>query len=287
MIGAIRLQELRPEHIQKLYNDKAAAGKSAQTIRHIHKVIHGALDQALKNRMIQTNVSEATTLPKIVQREIRTLTPEEQAKFLQVLAQNRLGAAFLLLLGTGLRRGELLGLECQDVDLEKATIYVRQELVWTKEKGFTFQEPKTEKSKRLVPLPQVVLEALRGHQQKMEAEGHYAPRAPVFCTAAGTPIIPRNFNRTFASLCRKAGIEGVNLHALRHTFATRLLEMGENLKVVQELLGHSRISTTADIYSHVAQDVKRQAADKINDVLTGTIWAPKKGSGTSPDAQNP
>lgn len=277
-IGALPLQTLRPEHLQRLYNKKTEAGLSAQTVHHIHKVIHGALKQAVKNKLIQHNPSEAATLPRIKQREIRTLTPEEQAKFLEVLGDDRLGTAFFVLLGTGMRRGELLGLQWENVDLNESIIFVRRELVWTKN-GPVFQEPKTEKSYRVVPLPVPVWEALKQHKEKIEAEGNYRPSAPAFCTINGNYIIPRNFNRKFYELCRKAGIKGVNLHALRHTFATRLLEQGVNIKVVQELLGHSKISTTADIYSHVVMGVKRQAVSRLDNLLgDGTKMAPKKGS---------
>jgi len=279
-IGALPLQSLRPEHLQRLYNEKREAGLSAQTIHHIHKVIHGALEQAIKNRLIQHNVSEAVTLPKIRRREIRTLTPEEQSKFLKVLDGDRLGAAFLMLLGTGMRRGELLALRWEDVNLNEGTVFIQRDMVWTKN-GLVFQEPKTEKSRRLVPLPPPVLEALEQHKEKMEAEGNYSPSAPVFCTINGNYIIPRNFNRKFYELCRKAGIEGVNLHALRHTYATRLLEAREHPKVVQELLGHAKMSTTVDIYSHVLMRIKKQAVSGLEQVFNnGTKMAPKKGSGT-------
>jgi integrase len=279
-IGALYLQDLRPEHLQKLYNDKVNEGKSAQTIHHIHKVIHSALDQAIKNKLIINNVSEAVTLPKIKRKEIKVLTIEEQEKFLEVIKEDRLGPAFLMLLGTGMRRGELLALTWQDIDFEKGTVFIRRNMVWTKE-GPVFQEPKTEKSKRIIPLPSAVLESLKKHRERMFQEGFYGLDKQVFCSATGTYIIPRNFNRKYQELCKKAGIS-INLHALRHTFATRLLEAGENLKVVQELLGHARVSTTADIYSHVSQDIKKEAVNKINDLLKlGTETAPKKGSGTT------
>lgn len=285
-IGALPLQDLRTEHLQKLYNDKIKAGLSAQTVHHIHKVIHSALDKAVKTHKIAHNVSDAVTLPQIKRREIQTLTHEEQERFLSVLGEHRLGPAFLTLLGTGMRRGELLALQWQDVDLKKGLIHIRRGMVYTKN-GPVFQEPKTEKSKRVIPLPEVVLEALLNHQYKMIAEGNFGPNKPVFCTSNGNYIIPRNFNRTFYSLCKKAGIDK-NLHALRHTFATRLLEQGENLKVVQEILGHAKISTTADIYSHVTQEIKKRAVMKIDEILrNGTKMAPKKGSGTNLDSQNP
>jgi len=285
-VGAIPLQDLRTEHLQKLYNDKIKAGLSAQTVHHIHKVIHSALDKAVETRKIPHNVSEAVTLPPIRRKEIQTLTPDEQERFLAAIREHRLGPAFLLLLGTGMRRGELLALQWQDVDLKKGLVHIRRGLTYVRGQ-FVFQEPKTEKSKRIIPLPNAVIEALLDHQYKTIAEGNFGPDKPVFCTQTGNYYLPRNFNRAFYRICQKAGIDK-NLHALRHTFATRLLEQGENLKVVQEILGHAKISTTADIYSHVTQEIKKRAVMKIDEILrNGTKMAPKKGSGTNTDSQNP
>ncbi len=274
-VGAIYLQDLRPEHLQKLYNDKLEEGKSARTVRYIHHVINSALNQAVKNRLIQHNVAEATTLPKQKPKEVKAMTTQEQERFLAILSKDRLGPAFLTLLGTGIRRGELLALRWSDINLEAGTLRIRRNLVRTNE-GLIFQEPKTEKSRRTIPLPTVVWEALAGHQAKMNEEGHYGKDKLVFCTTNGTPFIPQNFNRKFIRLRRQAGLEHINLHALRHTFATRLLEVGENLKVVQELLGHARIAITADTYSHVSPELKREAVEKLDEVLRlGTNRAPK------------
>lgn len=277
-IGHMALKDLRPEHLQRLYNNKLAAGCSARTVRYIHQVIHGALEQALKNGLVARNVSKATKLPRLKKREIRALTPEEQERFLEVLEQDRIGAAFKVLLGTGLRRGELLGLTWQDVDLEDGTIRVRRQLTPVKG-GPIFQEPKTEKARRIIPLPRDVVAALKAHrakqaQEKLLAGVAYQDSGLVFATEIGTRINPRNFNRKFYELRKKAGLEDVNLHALRHTFATRSLELGEDLKVVQELLGHARIAITADTYAHVSPKLKRDAVAKLN----GTLTAKKKPS---------
>ena len=280
-IGALYLQDLTSEHLQKLYNAKIEEGLSSQTIHHIHKVIHGALKQAKKDHLIKRNVSEDVELPKIKRRKIRTLTDDEQERFLNVLKEDRLGPAFLTLLGTGMRRGELLALHWEDVDLKNGTVFIQHDLVYTKEKGLIRQETKTDKSKRFIPLPEIVIEALKKHRENMLAEGHYGADKPVFCSTTGTYILPRNFNRKYSELCKKANVS-VNLHALRHTFATRLLEAGENLKTVQEFLGHAKVSTTADIYSDVTEKMKANAISKINNVLSlGTKMAPKKGSGTT------
>lgn len=194
-------------------------------------------------------------------------------RFLKALENDRLKAAFITLLGTGLRRGELLALKWQNVELKQGTVAVKETLAWIAKKGFVFQPPKTEKSRRTVPLPDDVLAELKRHKVRQAEErlmlGElYQDNGLVFATELGTPIIPRNFERKYKALLKKAGLTGVKLHSLRHTYATRLLEAGENLKMVQELLGHSRISVTADIYSHVSPELKRSAVAKLNGMFT-------------------
>lgn len=281
-LGRIPLKDLRPEHLQKLYNDILAKGLSPRTARHVYVVLHQALKRAVKNRLISVNVSELTEPPKLKPRKIRELTPDEEAKFLSVLEQDRLGAAFLTLIGAGLRRGELLALRWQDVDLENAVLHVRNNLVQTKQ-GLILQPPKSEKSVRSIAMPEVLAQVLRRHKEAMAEEGNYSPERPVFCTRKGTWLLPRNLNRKFYQLCKRAGISA-NLHALRHTFATRLLEHGVDLKVVQEILGHSQIAITADTYAHVTPRLQREAAEKMNQhLLSGTNSAQKRGSGDAPE----
>jgi integrase len=272
-VGHIKLKDLRPEHLQHLYNEKLKTGLSPRTVRYIHLVIHSALKQAVKNQLVARNVSEATELPADNKKEARALTMEEMDRFLNALESDRLKAAFITLLGTGLRRGELLALKWDNVNLKEGTIAVKENLAWIAKKGFVFQPPKTEKSKRVVPLPDDVLAELKKHkarqaEEKLKLGESYQDNGLVFCTEIGTPIIPRNFERKFKLLLKKADLTGIKLHSLRHTYATRLLELGENLKVVQELLGHSRISVTADIYSHVSPELKRGAAAKLNGLFT-------------------
>lgn len=271
-IGSTPLQKLQPHHLQRLYNSIREDGKSTRLVHLVHQLMHGALNQAVKNRLVQVNVAEATTRPKMQKKEVRALTPEEQDNFLRTLAGHQLGAAFMLALGTGLRRGELLGLHWEDVDLGEGVLHVRRNIVYVRGKGIVVQPPKTEKGNRMVPIPKLVLKMLEGHRERLEKGGLYRSDGPVFPSRTGGYIYPDNFERTFRQLRRQAGLEGVNLHALRHTFATRLLELGEDLKVVQELLGHARIGITADIYTHVTERLKKRAVDKLDRILgTGTI----------------
>ncbi|HHV58261.1 MAG TPA: site-specific integrase [Firmicutes bacterium] len=271
----ILLKDLRPEHLQKLYNDKTATGLSPRRVRLIHTVAHAALKQAVRNQLVARNVAEATTLPRQPKREIHVLSQEEQEKFLAVLDQDRLGVAFLVDLWTGLRRGELLGLKWQDIDLKKGVLRVKRSLVRVPiKKGETelrFQEPKTESGRRSIPLPPSIVSALKAHRKEQAKEKlimgqEYQDNALVFCRSDGRPLDPSYFTYRFHQLLKKAGVNDTNFHALRHTFATRMLELGESAKVAQEILGHSNISMTLDTYSHVLPELKDAAAQKLEEL---------------------
>lgn len=276
-IGNIRLRELRPEHLQKLYNQKFAEGKSDSKIRHIHNIMHAALDQAMKNGLIARNVSEATTLPKRKEtREIKVLTHEEEKRFIEALEGERLRAAFIIAISTGVRLGELLALTWDNVDFKNGTIAIKKSIRRVKtfdensqnKTQIVFQEPKTKSGKRTLPIPQFALKELQEHkkrqlEEKLQAGPLYKDNNLVFTTYVGTPIEATKLIKVFKKICKKAQID-INFHALRHTFATRLLEANEHPKVVQELLGHGDISITLNTYSHVLPEVKQKAMDKIN-----------------------
>ena len=279
-IGHYKLKDLRPEHLQALYNSKHESGLSLSTIKHIHVILHSALDQALKNGLVVRNVSEATTLPKAkTKKEIRVLTLEEQKRFVAALEGERLKPAFLLALASGVRLGELLVLKWDCVNLKEGTITIKRSLrrIKTYDKSLptktmlAFQEPKTAAGIRTIPVPPVILEELKEHrkrqlEEKLKAGSLYEDNNLVFATELGTPIEPRNFLRVFYRIIEKANLD-INFHALRHTYATRLLEANEHPKVVQELLGHNDISTTLNIYSHVMPEIKKAAAMKLNNLF--------------------
>jgi integrase len=285
-IGHIKLKDLKSSDLQRHYNDKfrngrvdGTGGLSARSVQLIHAPIHAALKQAMNEGLIMRNVSEATKLPRGEKKDIKVLTPDEQGNFLTVLSNDRLGIVFLVDLGTGLRVSELLALQWQDVDLEAKTIRVHQALTRVRIEGqptktaLRFQPLKTANSKRSISLPEPVVIGLRHHkarqnEEKLRAGQGYTDHGLVFCSELGQPIDPRNLTRKLDQLLQKAGVPRTNMHALRHTYATRLLEKNEHPKVVQELLGHSQISLTLDTYSHVMPEIKQKAAEKLNDVLS-------------------
>jgi len=280
-IGNLQLQKLQPHHVQQLYNYIREQGKSTRLVHLVHQLMNGALKQAIKNRLLNINVAEATTRPRAQARKGRAMTREEQDRFMEALAGHHLCAAFILKLGTGLRRGELLGLHWEDINLEEGILHVVREIVYVRGIGIIEQAPKTEQSIRTVPMPKLAREMLKRHREQLLKTGRYRKDGPVFPSAVGTYIYPDNFEKIFRKLRHDAGIGDVKLHSLRHTFATRLLEAGEDLKTIQELLGHTKISTTADIYAHVSEHMKRRAVDKLDSVLEmGTKMGTKKPPGT-------
>ncbi|MBC7340867.1 MAG: site-specific integrase [Clostridia bacterium] len=286
-LGATRLADLRTSDIQKAYAQMYQSGVSARSIRMVQQVLHGALEQAVAERKIPYNPSDKVRLPTYEPQKRRALTQEEEAAFIQACFSDRLGPAFLVALGAGLRRGEVLALRWSDIDWENGILRVERGLTHTTEAGTTIQGPKTAHSKRPVPVPGTVLQVLAYHRDRMQAEENYRANGLVFVTRKRTPIMPRNFNRKFYQLRAKAGIpEDVTLHGLRHTFATRLLELGEDTHVIQSMMGHTRSSITQE-YAHVTMRLMREAAQKMDKHLSGTNRAQKNGPGEGPEPQSP
>jgi integrase len=282
-LGYMPLRDLRPEHLQRFYNERTQQGLSSRTVRYLHTVLHGALTQAEKNQLVVRNVSKLTERPRDTRKEMRTLTLEQVAiTLLPAITADRLYAAFFLTFATGLRRGELLALRWRDVDLKTGVLHVRQTLVGVRNHGprreeektmLAFQEPKTAQSRRTIPIPEACFAALK-QQKAHQAEERlllgqaYQDHGLVVCQADGKPIDPRNFTRYFDRVLRQAGLPRIRFHDARHTFATLMLELGESPKTVQTMLGHSRVAITLDIYSHVSLELEKKAAAKLNAALT-------------------
>ncbi|MGI6308449.1 MAG: tyrosine-type recombinase/integrase [Dethiobacteria bacterium] len=283
-LGHLKLAQLQTAHIQRLYNDKLNSGRldgkegglSPKSVRYIHTVIHSALEQAKKEGMIMINPSDAVRLPKLEQKEIKYLDTTEVATFLATAKESKHFAAFYLALNTGMRRGELLGLRWKDIDFIVKQLTVNQGLVRISGKGLVFQEPKTKLSNRVISLPPAAVQVLKEHKKqqnenRLMAGGAYNSDLDlVFANELGEPICPRAFTRVFERLIKKVGLD-VTFHGLRHTFATIALEQGVNVKTIQETLGHHSSAFTMDVYSSVTAKMKREAADKVGDLLASLM----------------
>jgi integrase len=257
--------------LQRLYGNRQEVGLSAMSVRHLHAVLHRALGQATRWGLVARNVADLVTPPRAERHEMQTLSPEQARAFLEAAQGDRFAALYTLALSTGMRQGEMLALRWRDVDLEAGTIQVCGSL----EQGtLAIAEPKTAGSRRQVTLTRGAIEALRRHRVAQAEERLRAvfwdSRGLVFSTEAGTPVDVRNLiRRSFAPLLEKAGLPRIRFHDLRHTAATLLLGRGVHPKMVADLLGHTRISTTLDLYSHVTPAMQKEAV-AVMDAVLGT-----------------
>jgi integrase len=269
-IGHIALADLRVDHIQAFVNQLHRNNKSSAMIRKITNIIHGALEQAVMNELVRTNVLRGVKLPKHKAKDIRWFTEEEEKAFLKVAQGDRLEIAFRLDLLSGLRLGELIGLKWDAVDMKNGIIHVKRTLQRYKDylTGKNLYEivdsTKTASGKRKIPLPPSAVNLLKQHKAQQDKEKKlagalYQDSGIVFCTALGNRLIPRNVERSFTRIATKAGIPDATVHSMRHTYATRLFERGVPAKTVSELLGHKDISHTLNVYTHVAHTVKTDA----------------------------
>ncbi len=268
-LGRVALTKLEAAHLDELYTKRIDAGLSPTTVRHLHAMLHNALRQAVRQGILSRNVADLVDVPKMRPRMMTTLSSDEVRALIDASASERLGAGVVLAVTTGLRRGELLALRWRDVDVERGQLQVRASLQWTKD-GATFSEPKTAQSRRHVTLSRTAIYALRIHRLAQREEQRRRARVwqdqdLVFANEVGGPIEPHNFvRRTFARALKSAGVPTVRFHDLRHTAATLLLEQGVHPKIVSEMLGHSTIAMTLDLYSHVTPTMQRQAADAMD-----------------------
>jgi integrase len=276
-LGRIQLQALKPEHIQDYCNAKVGQGLDTSTIRQHLRVLSNALRQAEKIGRVSRNVARLVDSPRVTRKERGTLTiAQVRTDLLTAIQGDRLAAAYLTLFLTGLRRGELLGLRWQDVDLDAGALSVRQilERVGNASSSgpktkLAFLEPKTARSRRTVALPAECVAALRQHRARQAEErlrlgAAYQDHGLVFAQADGRPIDPYSMNRAFQTVLKRAGLPAIRLHDARHTYATWMLQAGVPLKVVSDQLGHTSIAITGDIYAHVPQEVAQHAASALD-----------------------
>ncbi|MCX7748266.1 MAG: site-specific integrase [Clostridia bacterium] len=266
-LGEIPLKDLNSLQIQKYINDKSKP-LSPATIRKQYNILNSALEKALANDMITKNPCKNVELPILEQKEIKALTLEEENKFIEESRDDRLHTLFVLAFDSGLRLGELLALTWGDVDFEKAEVTVNKNLIHVKDyEGKSNSKnvlkvqdnPKTKSSIRKVPLPQRSLKLLKELKSKTNT-------IMVFATKTGNYLNPRNAERSFVRIATKIGFDDCNFHSLRHTYATRLFEVGIPVNVVSKLLGHAKTSITTDIYISVMPSLKNDAV-KVLDLL--------------------
>jgi integrase len=274
VLGQTILTKLTPQQVQELYAQKLTE-RSPTTVHHIHATLHRALDSALRLGLVQRNVTELVDAPRMQRQEMNTWTPEQARVFLAVSEGDRLHALYVVALTTGMRQGELLGLKWSEVDLEHGLISVTSTLKRPKT-GLTLSaRTKTRTSRRRITLTAEAVAALREHRarqlkERLQLGEHWTDYGLVFANPTGDPCLARSIERySFAPLIHKAGVAKIRFHDLRHTCATLLLLQGVNPKIVSEMLGHSTVAITLDLYSHVTPNMQRGAAAAMSRALWG------------------
>ncbi|MGB9887805.1 MAG: tyrosine-type recombinase/integrase [Moorellales bacterium] len=278
-LGHIPISKLQPAHIESYYrqaleagrkDDKASKGGklTAQTVLHHHRLLHTALEKAVKQRLIPWNPADAVDPPRPERREPAVLSEEEVEGLLEALRGTGLYIPVLLAVGTGARRGEILGLRWSDVDLERGLVTISRELVKVGS-DFTFRAPKTRKSARPVPLPSFVIQELKAHRLEQKKK-RFASGAKwwetglVCCHEDGSPLDPDVLSGQFARAVKRLGLPAITFHGLRHSHATLLLKWGVHPKIIAERLGHSTTRLTLDTYSHVVPTMQKEAVELLD-----------------------
>lgn len=275
-IGSTRLQQLTPAALNQLYGELGES-LSHRTIRYVHTVLRHALADAVKwNRLVRNPAdnAEPPSASAAKARNMRTWTAAELHGYLEHVRGDRLYAAWRVLATTGMRRGELLGLSWQAVDLDAGRLAITRTLIEGKLEP-RFSEPKTKRSRRSVALDPETTAILRAHRKAQAAERlawgpAYGDHGLVFAREDGAPIWPRTFSRTFAKHVKTAALPMIRLHDLRHTHATLALAANVHPKVVSERLGHSTVSTTLDTYSHAIPAMQEDAAALVAALIAST-----------------
>lgn len=276
-LGEVRLKKLTPAHFQSLYRAKLET-LSAGTVLGIHSTARKALAQAVRWDLLAKNAAANAKAPRPEKARVDSLSREEARRVLEVVSGHRLRAMYLLALATGMRHGELLALPWGDVHLSEdgGNIAVSRTISRRQPKreggeGFGYGTTKTGRARVVAIGPRMVAVLKERKRLQMEERiacpKEYAETSLVFTTMHGTAIQPSPSTKTWRQIAMRAGVERAKFHDLRHTAATFALEDGVHPKIVQEMLGHTSIQQTLDVYSHVIPSMQRAAAEKLESGL--------------------
>ncbi len=269
-LGKVRLDKLTPQHLNRLYRDKLAAGLAPRHVGHLHRVLHVALKTAVRWGYIIRNVCDLVDPPRVSKTEQQAFTPEQARQFLAAIEGDPMQAYYVVALTTGMRSGELRALRWEDADLEAGTITVHRSLRRVYRLGWVESEPKTRSGWRTIPLIRPAVDALKAHRAKQaETRLQMGPlwedHGRVFTNNIGKPLEDTNIaQRSLRPLLAQAGLPQMRPHDLRHSCATVLKALGADLQVISSILGHSSIRITADLYTHVLSDSTKQAVERLN-----------------------
>ena len=272
-LGRYRIGKLDQSHVQSMLNRKAASGLSARTVAYMRAILRAALNDAIQRGVVARNVAAHAKPPRGDKRQPKPFTISEVRRLFASVSGDRYEAAYIIAGTLGLRRGEVLGLRWTDVNAEAGVIRVEQQVQRVGGKD-RIMPLKTKKSARTLPLTNNVRDALERRvqhqeQERMLAGDRWQESGLIFTSTLGTMMNPGNFYTRYRQALKNANMDGHTFHDLRHTASTLLVRQGVHPRVAMEILGHSNISVTMDVYSHVVGDSMRDAMTSIEGALEG------------------
>lgn len=263
-IGQINIKDIVQMDLQHFLNQKTHLSNG--TMKKIYNLMNSSFKGAIANNLIRINPLDNVKLPKSQKddRKMDIMSVYEQKRYMEACDKEYHGLICLTSLATGLRLGEARALRWENVDLNGCMLAIKENVIYTKaydeygsyETMELVKEPKTKSGIRYIPLPSFIVTKLRTHKISSK---YSKDEDKVFCTSTGNFLGENNIRRTHYSICKKANIKPINLHALRHTFATRMVEAGVDYKTLQEILGHKDIKVTMNRYAHVTHETKKAA----------------------------
>jgi len=280
-LGAVKLEALDAHTIQAFYNGlgvghEGRPGLSPASVKTVHGVLHQALKQAMINGYIRFNPAEACKLPRIERKEIVPLNEKQSTAFLNAVKGHPFEMLYTLDLFTGMRRGEILGLTWDCVDFKKGTIRIEKQLQREKKKGgvYIFAPLKNDRTRMITPAPFVMklLKAHRGKQteQRLKAGELWEDSGLVFTDGMGHHLNGETVYKNFKRIVADLGIPSARLHDLRHTYAVASIRSGDDVKTIQQNLGHATAAFTLDVYCHVTEEMKKASAARMETYIEST-----------------
>ena len=278
-LGAVKLEALNSPMVQALYNkllkpeNVDVKALSAKSVRNVHGVLHKALQQAVQNGYLRVNPADACKPPRVAKKEIHPLDEIQVSEFLIVIQGHIHEYLYKITLFTGMREGEVLGLTWDCLDLERGTLLIKQQLCREKKKGgkYYFAPPKNNKNRVLTLPPSVIqlfrLQKLKQDSMRLEAGDCWEENNLVFSNQTGNFLSYRTVYDCFKRIMVKIGSPTTRFHDLRHTYAVMAIKSGDDIKTVQENLGHATAAFTLDIYGHVTAQMRRNSADRMEQVI--------------------
>lgn len=270
-LADLKLQNLTAAISQKFINDMHENGYARNTIDRVCTLIKLGLDAAIDYGLIKENPMRKAKLPRYVKKEIKFWTQDQATAFLKFTTAERFHCVYALALFTGMRQGEILGLRWKDIDFEKKTITVAQTLTHYGKSLKT--GAKTISGERVIAISDQLIAILKNQRAKYAAFKLQATEFKdldlvIYNLKDGGTVFPGNFVKTYINTVKRSGLPHIPFHGLRHTHATMLIANGVNVKVISERLGHSKISVTLDVYSHVLPNMQQEVADKLDKIIS-------------------